>query len=54
VILLFPDGTLSSVFWRGTLRAYGALYAALLAALGGTRCCSRCRPLLSASSATRC
>jgi len=34
VILLFPDGTLSSVFWRWALRAYGALYAALLVALG--------------------
>ena len=34
VILLFPDGTLSSRFWRGALRAYGALYTALLADLG--------------------
>jgi hypothetical protein len=34
VILLFPDGTPSSVFWRWALRAYGALYAALLVALG--------------------
>ena len=34
VILLFPDGTLSSGFWRWALRAYGALYAALLVALG--------------------
>jgi hypothetical protein len=32
LILLFPDGTLSSVFWRWALRAYGVLYAALLAA----------------------
>jgi hypothetical protein len=34
VILLFPDGTLSSVFWRWALRAYGALYATLLVSLG--------------------
>jgi hypothetical protein len=34
VIPLFPDGTLSSVFWRRALRAYGALYAALLIDLG--------------------
>jgi hypothetical protein len=33
VILLFPDGTLSSGFWRWALRAYGVVYAALLAAL---------------------
>jgi len=33
VILLFPDGTLSSGFWRWGLRAYGVVYAALLAAL---------------------
>jgi hypothetical protein len=34
VILLFPDGTLSSVFRRWALQTYGALYAALLVALG--------------------
>jgi hypothetical protein len=34
VILLFPDGRTSSRFWRWALRAYGALYAALLAELG--------------------
>ncbi len=33
VILLFPDGRLPSRFWRWALRAYGALYAAMLAAL---------------------
>jgi hypothetical protein len=33
VILLFPDGRLPSRFWRWALRAYCALYAALLAAL---------------------
>jgi hypothetical protein len=33
VILLFPDGKLSSPFWRWILRAYCALYAALLAVL---------------------
>ncbi len=31
VILLFPDGRLSSRFWRSALRGYGALYIALLA-----------------------
>jgi hypothetical protein len=31
-ILLFPDGRLASVFWQWTLRIYGVLYAALLAA----------------------
>ena len=31
-ILLFPDGRLPSVFWQWTLRIYGVLYAALLAA----------------------
>jgi hypothetical protein len=34
VILLFPDGTPASVFRRWALRAYGALYAALLVTLG--------------------
>jgi hypothetical protein len=33
VILLFPDGRLPSRFWRWALRAYCALYTALLAAL---------------------
>jgi hypothetical protein len=33
VILLFPDGSLPSRFWRWALRAYCALYAALLTAL---------------------
>ena len=33
VILLFPDGRLPSRSWRWALRAYCALYAALLAAL---------------------
>ncbi|MGP7997365.1 MAG: hypothetical protein ACLPKI_08605, partial [Streptosporangiaceae bacterium] len=33
VILLFPDGTVPSAFWRWALRAYGVLYAGLLAAL---------------------
>jgi hypothetical protein len=33
VILLFPDGRLPAPSWRWALRAYGALYAALLAAL---------------------
>jgi hypothetical protein len=32
VVLLFPDGRLPSRFWRWALRAYGVLYAALLAA----------------------
>ena len=32
VILLFPDGRLSSRFWRWALRAYCALYIALVAA----------------------
>ena len=32
VILLFPDGRLSSRFWRGVLRCYWALYIMLLAA----------------------
>jgi hypothetical protein len=31
VILLFPNGRLSSRFWRSALRCYGALYIALLA-----------------------
>jgi hypothetical protein len=31
VILLFPDGTLSSRSWRWALRAYGVVYAALVA-----------------------
>jgi hypothetical protein len=31
VILLFPDGRLSSRFWRSALRCYGALYITLLA-----------------------
>jgi hypothetical protein len=30
VILLFPDGRLSSRFWRGMLRCYWALYAVLV------------------------
>ena len=34
VILLFPDGRLSSRFWRGALRVYGVWFAALLAATG--------------------
>jgi hypothetical protein len=33
VILLFPDGKISSRFWRWALRAYGVVYVALLAAL---------------------
>jgi hypothetical protein len=33
VILLFPDGRLPSRFWRWALRAYCALYVALLAVL---------------------
>jgi hypothetical protein len=32
VILLFPDGRLSSRFWRGVLRCYWALYIVLVAA----------------------
>jgi hypothetical protein len=32
VALLFPDGTLPSRFWRGTLRIYSVLFAAELAA----------------------
>jgi hypothetical protein len=32
VILLFPDGRLSSRFWRGALRSYCVLYVVLLAA----------------------
>ena len=32
VILLFPDGRLSSRFWRGVLRCYWALYIVLLVA----------------------
>jgi len=32
VVLLFPDGTLPSRFWRGALRIYCVLYAVLLAA----------------------
>jgi hypothetical protein len=31
-ILLFPDGRLVSPFWRGALRAFGALFAVLLVA----------------------
>jgi len=31
-ILLFPDGSLPSRFWRGALRVYGVWFAALLAA----------------------
>jgi len=34
VILLFPDGTLSSAFRRWAPRTYGVLYAALVVALG--------------------
>jgi hypothetical protein len=34
VILLFPDGSLPSRFWRGALRLYGVWFAALLAATG--------------------
>ncbi len=33
-ILLFPDGSLPSRFWRGALRVYVAWFAALLAATG--------------------
>ena len=33
VILLFPDGRLTSRFWRRGLRAFSAVYIALLAAL---------------------
>jgi hypothetical protein len=33
-ILLFPDGRLSSRFWRGTLRVYGVLFGALLIVTG--------------------
>ena len=33
VILLFPDGRLTSRFWRWGLRAFSAVYIALLAAL---------------------
>ena len=34
VILLFPDGSLPSRFWRGALRVYVVWFAALLAATG--------------------
>ena len=33
-ILLFPDGSLPSRFWRGALRVYGVWFTALLAATG--------------------
>ena len=34
VILLFPDGSLPSRFWRGALRVYGVWFAAMLAVTG--------------------
>ena len=47
-VLLFPDGTLSSRFWRGALRLYCALFAAAFLATASpsrvrcplTRCAS--------------
>ena len=45
VMLLFPDGRLSSRFWRWALRAFCALYIALLAVLAvAVARCSRRSP----------